>query len=87
MSEIPEDIMNTARTVAMKIAAVLPISSSDDVDHIAKAIFAERERCASIADAKMYDFGCIAGTDSADYVEICADLAADIRAAPKGDAA
>lgn len=41
---IPTDIMDTARAVAMKIAAVLPVTGSEDVDHIAKAIFAERQR-------------------------------------------
>lgn len=41
---IPEDIMDTARKVAMKIAAVLPVSGSEDVNHIAEAIFAERQR-------------------------------------------
>lgn len=48
MSEIPEDIMNTARAVAMKIAAVLPITGSEDVGHIARAILSERRRCALI---------------------------------------
>lgn len=50
MSEIPEDIMNAARKAAIKIAAVLPIDNSDDVNVIAKAIWNERLRCARIAE-------------------------------------
>jgi hypothetical protein len=45
MSEFPDDIMDVARTAAMEIAAVLPISSSDDVNVIARVIQAERNRC------------------------------------------
>lgn len=52
----PEDIMVAARSVAMKIAAVLPVTGSEDVSHIAKAIFAERERCALIAEHEARDF-------------------------------
>jgi hypothetical protein len=63
---------------------VLPVTGSEDVNHIAKAIFAERERCASIVESKMYDFGCIAGTDAADFVVVCADLSVDIRKPSKG---
>lgn len=55
MSEIPKDIIEKAKKAAMKIAAVIPIHNSDDVNVIAKAIASERDRCIRIIESFGYD--------------------------------
>lgn len=42
--EVVEHENHARKIAAMKIAAVLPVTGSEDVNHIAKAIFAERQR-------------------------------------------
>lgn len=82
MSEIPADVMSAARgCVCAKETS--PSQAPLTLARIARAIMAERERCAAILESKMYDFGCIAGTEAADFATLCGDLAAAIRAPPE----
>lgn len=89
MTEIPDDVMKaaydavnapTADEYGNSMRYYIGNNQSDmAVRVVARAILAERERCASICDSRMYDFGCISGTEAQDYVTICADLACEIR--------
>ena len=78
--QIPDDVMRAARK-AWRDAWNGPMGNESLV--IARALMAEREKCARICDSKMYDFGCISGTEAQDFVTLCADLAAEIRSVDK----
>lgn len=78
MSEIPEDIMNAAID-AWPQHPRDPLSIEEALKSMALAILAERERCAFLCELRMYDFGCIAGNESHDFVTLCAELADAIR--------
>ncbi len=47
--DIPEDVMKTARSVYMGLMTTCERWSEEDVMVIARAIIAERERCAKVA--------------------------------------
>ena len=81
MTAIPDDIMETAREVYLSL---MDTDLYDDhkygSEHIARAIMAERERCAMVAECAPKDrplLGCDVWDDG--YVHGCADAAAAIR--------
>jgi hypothetical protein len=68
MSEIPDDVMKAARNLYMSLenmkleraktleaAKIQAFNNGDKIDMIARAILAERERCARIADEAAAD--------------------------------
>lgn len=59
MSEIPEDISKSVRDLAIKIHASSQFSFLSDIGEeiVARAILAERERCAEIAGDWLKAFG------------------------------
>lgn len=62
MSEIPEDVMKTARAEASRWFNSIGSSEYHFADAIARAIIAERERCAKIAE------GCDLDPEYAEFV-------------------
>lgn len=80
MSNIPDDIMKAAREHAHSIG-IVDIGSTEGIRVIARAILAERERCARIA--KTYGWPCRFEPKQSEYIKGCRDtgdyIAADIR--------
>jgi len=93
MTTIPDDIMKAAREALAKAEEIMPwIADPDGVkaDIIARAILAERERCARVAYARRDEWMAQAGarqTPYATYMAARSDAAEDIAAAiRKGEA-
>jgi hypothetical protein len=67
MGEIPEDVMRVAREVVGTIEAM---PSEGNVGIVARAILAERQRCADVARAYLEDLaGCDMRDDEPELLE------------------
>ena len=58
MTEIPADVMKAATDIACSAERGVPVGSLPGVIYLAKAILAERERCANIAHCGCMDPMC-----------------------------
>jgi hypothetical protein len=84
MTDIPEDVMETAREAVFDVTQ--RFDTPGKVDVIARAILAERERCARVADdytADGYDDDPMHGCFGEGYRESALSIAAAIRAGVK----
>lgn len=72
MSEIPEDVLQSARIALMKIHGATTLGERTEI--IARAILAERKRCAGVCAAYRAHFAaypdCVAKTASANASHI-----------------